>query len=379
MGYCVGEEETVITTSGNVFGLGLLQQIPSSPQTNIFYSPYSIYTALAMAYVGARGETQHDLHEALGYSTAGLSPESVASLHARHTRRLREPSNSTLLVANAVVVQTGYNVQRQYLDTLRDSFGAEVSEADLTDVQSLKTINDWVKNKTAGQIEQLLLEPLPSEAKLVLLNAIYFKGLWNTPFQAESTFKAPFFNAGTERVQVDTMHQQITAGYAEDDETNAQVVDLTYAGLDYSMVIILPRQKNGADAIRRNFSVPLYHRLLLKLRERVVDVALPKFKIDKLNPLKSNLTFLGLRKMFGSEADLSGITGDRRLYVSDVLQRAVVEVNEEGTEAAAVTGVIGVNRIGIEPFLFTADHPFLFFIRDRKTNEIFFAGQVNVL
>uniref|UniRef100_A0A131YWL8 Serpin B n=1 Tax=Rhipicephalus appendiculatus TaxID=34631 RepID=A0A131YWL8_RHIAP len=385
VGFCIADEETVITSSSNVFGLGLLQEIPASPQTNIFYSPYSVYTALAMAYIGARGETQHDLHETLGYSTTGVSPANVPSLHARHTRRLREPSNSTLLIANAAVVQTGYNVQRQYLDTLRDSFSAEVSVADLTDVQSLSTINNWVKNKTSGNIEQLLLEPLPSDARLILLNAIYFKGLWNTPFQAEATFKAPFFNAGTERVQVDTMHQQLTAGYTDDDETNAQVVDLAYAGLDYSMVIILPREKNGVDAIRRNFSVPLYHRLLLKLRERVVDVALPKFKIEGPYKLKEPLSHMGASKVFDKDqADFSGISGSRDLFVHDVVHWAVVEVNEEGSEAAAVTGFVIQLRTAAFvtppplPKVYV-DHPFIFLIRNVNTNTIMFLGEVNAL
>lgn len=377
---CVAQEETRISSSSNVFGFELLREIPVSSQTNTFYSPYSVYTAMAMTYVGARGDTLQDLHEALHYSSVGLSHDRVPSAHAKHTRRLREPSNSTLYVANAAVVQEGYNVEPQYLDSLRQNFGAELSTANLADEQALRTINDWVKNKTAGKIEELLSEPLTSDARLVLLNAIYFKGLWNTPFHAGATSKAPFFNAGTEWVQVDMMRQQFTTAYAQDDETNAQVVDLAYTGLDYSMVIVLPREKNGVDALRRNFSLPLYHRLLLKLRDTNVAVALPKFKIESLYKLKEPLSQLGASKVFDKhQADFSGISGSRDLFVYDVVHKAVVEVNEEGSEAAGATAVVfEVESIRVStPFV--VDHPFLFFIHNRRTGDILFAGQVNHL
>ncbi|XP_075545347.1 iripin-1-like [Dermacentor variabilis] len=381
MAVCVAQDETKISSSINSFGFELLREIPVSSQTNIFYSPYSVYTALAMAYVGARGDTMQDLHEALGYSSVGLSPDLVPSLHAKHTRRLREQaSNSTLYAANAAVIQEGYNVEQQYLDSLRQYFDAQVSTANLADEHTLTTINDWVKNKTAGKIEELLNAPLSSDARLVILNAIYFKGLWNTPFHAEATSKAPFFNAGTELVQVDTMHQKLTTGYAQDDETNAQVVDLAYTGLDYSMVIVLPRERDGADALRRNFSLPLYHRLLLKLRDREVDVALPKFKSESLYKLKGPLSQLGASKVFDKQqADFSGISGSRDLFVSDVVHKAVVEVNEEGSEAAGATAVIfHVESLSVStPFV--VDHPFLFFIHNRRTGDILFAGQVNHL
>lgn len=380
MAVCVAQDETKISSSSNVFGLELLGKIPGSSQTNIFYSPYSVYTALAMAYVGARGETMQDLHDALGYSSVGLSPDLVPGLLAKHARRLREPSNSTLYVTNNAIIQEGYNVEPQYLDSLTENFAAEVTTANLADQQALRNINEWVKRKTAGKIEGLLSEPLSSDARLVLLNAIYFKGLWNTPFPADHTFKAPFFNAGTERVEVDMMHQEVTTGYAQDDETNAQVVDLAYAGLDYSMVIVLPREKNGVDALKRNFSLPLYHRLLLKLRDREVDVALPKFKIDSLYKLKEPLSQLGASKIFDKyQADFSGISGSRDLFVYNVVHKAVVEVNEEGSEAAGATAVIlqvESLRVGTP---FVVDHPFLFFIRNRRTGDILFAGQVNHL
>ncbi|KAK8772602.1 hypothetical protein V5799_024161 [Amblyomma americanum] len=373
---CVAQEEHKVTDANNQFGFRLLHKIPVSSEVNLFFSPYSVSTAMAMAYVGSRGETQHDLHQALSYSTAGLTPDHVPSAHAQHTHLLRAPSNSTVRVANAAVVQNEYSVLREYLDLLSQSFGAEVNRAGLNDELSLNSINDWVKNKTEGKIEKLLSQPLPPNSKLVLLNAIYFKGLWSTPFEPAATSKAPFFNAGAHSVEVDTMHAQLQAGYAEDEETNSDVVDIPYAGLDYSMTIVLPKQRTGAEALRRSLTWPVFQRLLSKLSNTVVDVALPKFKLEGEYLLKAPLSELGASKAFDEEhADFSGITGNRDLVIYDVVHKAVVEVNEEGSEAAGATGVIFYTKSAIVGVPFVVNHPFLFFIRNRQTGDVLFAGQ----
>ncbi|KAH6936906.1 hypothetical protein HPB50_024069 [Hyalomma asiaticum] len=378
---CSGQDEHKVTAANNQFGFRLLDQIPVSSGTNLFYSPYSVSTAMAMAYVGARGETRLDLHETLGYSSVGLTPDHVPSAHAQHTHLLRAPSNSTLRVANAAVVQEHYTVTEEYLGLLRQSFRAEVSVSNLNDEHSLRVVNDWVKNKTEQKIEQLLSEPLPPDTRLVLLNAIYFKGQWNVPFDVRETSKKPFFNAGTESVEVDMMHGRLRAGYAEDDESNVGVLDLPYAGLDYSLTILLPRERTGVDALRQNLSWPVFQRLLSKLNMNArVTVALPKFKIEGSYKLKAPLSELGASKAFDEHhADFSGISGSRDLVIYDVVHKAVVEVNEEGSEAAAATAVIFQTESGGASIRFVVDHPFLFFIRNRQTGDVLFAGQANHL
>lgn len=378
---CSGQVEHKVTAANNEFGFKLLNEIPVSPQTNLFYSPYSVSTAMAMAYIGARGETQRDLHETLGYSSVGLTPDHVPSAHAQHTHLLRAPSNSTLRVANAAVFQENYAVTPEYVEILRQSFEAEVRAASLNDEQSVRVINDWVKNKTEQKIEELLSEPLPPDTRLVLLNAIYFKGLWNVPFDARGTLKKPFFNAGTERVEVDTMYEQVTAGYAEDDETNADVLDLPYAGLDYSLTIILPKERTGVHSLRQNLSWPVFQRLLSKLNMNApMEVSLPKFKIEGSYKLKAPLSALGASKAFDERhADFSGISGARDLVIYDVVHKAVVEVNEEGSEAAGATAGIFYTKSAPVGIPFVVDHPFLFFIRNRHTGDVLFAGQVNHL
>uniref|UniRef100_G3MLS9 Serpin domain-containing protein n=1 Tax=Amblyomma maculatum TaxID=34609 RepID=G3MLS9_AMBMU len=377
---CAAQDEQKVAHANNEFGFRLLQKIPASSEVNIFFSPYSVSTALTMAYAGARGETQHELYESLAYAAVGLAPDHVYNAQAQHTQVLKSPSSSTLLVANTAVVQEGYNILGEYLNILKLSFDAEASVANLADEQSLSNINEWVKNHTGGKFEKLLSEPLSTDAKLVLLNAIYFKGIWNTPFHSTSTFKAPFFNAGTEQVEVDMMHGQITAGYARDDDTNADIVDLPYAGLDYSMTIVRPRDRTGVDALRNTLTWPVFRRLLSQLTETVVNVELPKFTIEGEYKLKRPLSLLGVSKAFQEDqADFSGISGFRDLFVYDVIHKAVVEVNEEGSQAAGATGVIFHTESAVRGTPFVVNHPFLFFIRNRQTGDVLFVGQVNHL
>lgn len=377
---CVAQEEHKVTDASNQFGFRLLQKIPASSQVNLFFSPYSVSTALAMTYVGARADTQEELHESLGYSSAGLTPDHVPSAHAQHTHVLSAPSNSTIRVANNAVVDERYNVLTEYLDSLSQSFGAEVTKANLNDDQSRKNINDWVKRKTEGKIEELLSEPLPPNTKLVLLNAIYFKGLWDTPFHASFTSSAPFYNGGTEQVTVDMMRNEVRVPYAYHEATDADIADLPYAGLDYSMTIVLPRDHSGAEALRQRLSWPVFQHMLSQLQERTLTLALPRFKLEGTYKLKQPVSQLGATKLFDErQADLSGISGSRDLFVHDIVHKAVVEVNEEGSEAAGATGVLFVTKSLSENTRFIVDHPFLFFIRNTKTGDVLFAGQVNHL
>lgn len=380
MAICIAQEEHKVTDASNQFGFRLLQKIPASSEVNLFFSPYSVSTALAMAYVGARADTQQELHESLGYSSVGLTPDHVPTAHAQHTHVLRAPSNSTLRVANAAVLQERYNVLTEYLDLLTQSFAAEVSKANLADEQSRKNINTWVKNSTGGKIEDLLTEPLPPNTKMVLLNAIYFKGLWDTPFDASFTSSAPFYNGGTEQVTVDMMRNEVRVPYAYHEATDADVADLPYAGLDYSMTIVLPRDHSGAEALRQRLSWPVFQNMLSHLQQQRLTLALPRFKLEGAYKLKQPISQLGAKKMFDErQADLSGITGSRDLFVHDVIHKAVVEVNEEGSEAAGASGVVFVTKSLSTSTRFIVDHPFLFFIRNTKTGDVFFAGQVNHL
>nr|QNV48480.1 serpin 5 [Rhipicephalus haemaphysaloides] len=379
---CQTDKEHRLIAANNAFAIHLLKVLPSLPNENVFFSPYSLSTALGMTVMGARGDTLEELSQALGYSALSLSESDIREAFAHQNNRLQAHARQAgLEVANSAAVQEGFNVIDSYYDTLNRTFNAHVFNVDFQGhgQQAVDTINEWVKQATHNKIDKLFHEPLDTDTRLVLMNAILFKGFWERQFDPSQTTKQVFYNGGVQGTPVDTMFLRHTTKRGFSEELQSKVLELPYRDSDYSMVIVLPQERDGADAVKQVLTIDKLNIAIGSLNSAPVAISLPKFKIDKMNPLKSNLTHLGLRKMFGSEADLSGITGDRRLYVSDVLQRAMVEVNEEGTEAAAVSGVVSVNRIGIEPFPFTADHPFLFFIRDRKTNEIFFAGQVNAL
>lgn len=377
---CAGQEEHKVTDASNQFGFRLLQKIPASSAENLFFSPYSVSTALAMAYVGARDDTQLEMHESLGYSSAGLTPDHVLSAHAQHIHLLRQPSNSSVRVANAAAIERDYSVLGDYVDSLSQSFNAHLWKVNFADEPSRTSINDWVKNKTEGKIEKLLSGPLPPNTKLVLLNAIYFKGFWKSPFHPGATSSADFYNGGIERIAVETMHDEIQAGYAHDEETNADVADLPYVGLDYSMTIVLPRERTGADALRQSLSWQVFQRLLSGLRDTTLRVALPRFKAEGSYKLKQPLSQLGVVKLFQEgQADLSGISGSQDLFVEDVIHKAVVEVNEQGSEAAGATAVLVVAESLRPTTPFIVNHPFLFFIRNTKTGDVLFAGQVNHL
>lgn len=379
---CWAQEEAKITNANNRFAFRLLNALPSSPDKNIFFSPYSVSTAMGMVYAGARGQTQQELSEGLGYSDAGLGDAGVLDAYTRHTERLKNThSNSTLDVANAAAIQQTLALLNSYETTLESSFGAELHKVDFAGAQQAAAdlVNNWVKQKTHDKIEKLFEEPLDPDTQLVLLNAIYFKGAWDTAFAKEDTEKREFFNGGVTPVEVDTMKLELRVNYRSFDDLQFEAVELPYRGLDFSMVILLPKDKTAVEALKRNLTLDRFQNYLVDLRERKITVFLPRFKLATKYSLKTPLQSLGIKTIFQPGANLSGIN-DGNLLVSAVEHKAVVEVNEEGTEAAAATGIIIVPySLGPQPAVFRVDHPFLFFIRNTQTADIFFVGQVNKL
>uniref|UniRef100_A0A4D5RGN0 Putative serine proteinase inhibitor n=1 Tax=Ixodes scapularis TaxID=6945 RepID=A0A4D5RGN0_IXOSC len=376
------QEETKLTKANNRFGLRLLRTLPSGPEENVFFSPYSVSTAMGMAFAGARGQTQQELSQGLGFSDADLTDAAVLDAYTHHTERLKStPSNSTLDVANAAAIQRTLALLNSYESALQSSFGAELHKVDFAGEPqaAVNLVNNWVKRKTHDKIEKLFNEPLDQDTLLVLLNAIYFKGDWGTAFNKEHTEKRQFLNGGVTPVEVDTMRLEARIKYRFFDDLQVEVVQLPYRGLDYTMAILLPKENTGVEGLKQNLTIDRFQNYLSDLRERKITVLLPKFKLETKYSLKTPLQSLGIKQIFEPGADLSGIN-DESLRVSAVEHKAVVEVNEEGTEAAAATGLVIVPySLGPEPVVFRVDHPFLFFIRNTRTDDIFFMGQVNKL
>lgn len=374
------EDGIRVTAATNDFAFRLLPHLSSSPQKNVFYSPYSITTALAMTYAGAESTSLGELHDALGYTTVGLDNANVLGAHSQHNRQLLAPSNSTLKIANAAAVDGQLKILPAYQQALENGFGAELLKVDFAGAgkAAVDAINSWVNQKTQQKIRTLFKEPLSVDTRLVLLNAVYFKGTWRTKFDPTNTEKAPFYTDATRSTNVDTMRGKVRAFYAYSRDLGASLLDLPYNGLDYSMSILLPHDRTGIDAVKSKLSLEELRKLATNLREATVEVYLPRFKLEAEYKLKKVLPKVGIRKVFDkSEADLSGINGGRDLFVDEVVHKAVVEVNEEGSEAAAVTGVVVNTRTTGGPLQFHVDHPFLFFIRNTRTGDLLFVGQVN--
>ncbi|XP_037569285.1 intracellular coagulation inhibitor 1 isoform X2 [Dermacentor silvarum] len=374
------QDDVRVIAASNDFAFRLLPLLSGSQRDNVFYSPYSVTTALAMVYAGADGTTLRELHESLSYNLVRLAQDKVLSAHAEHNRLLLAPSNSTLKIANAAVVGNKLNPLPGYVKALKDGFGAELLKVDFIGAgqAAVNVINSWVNQKTQHKISTLFEKPLSKDTRLVLLNAIYFKGTWRTKFDKSKTEKAAFYTGDGRSTSVDTMQGTVKAGFAYARDIGATVLDLPYNGLDYSMTILLPRNKTGVEVLRKNLNLLTFRDALSRLREATVAVYLPRFKLEEEYKLKKVLPRLGIKRMFNTgEADLSRINGGRDLFVDEVVHKAVVEVNEEGSEAAATTAVVINTRTTSGPEVFRADHPFLFFIRNRRIGDILFVGLVN--
>lgn len=375
--------ENEMRRANNRFAVDLIKGLPSSPEKNVFFSPYSISTAMGMVFAGAKGETLKNLYDGFGYLRSGLKEDWVLQAYADHAERLQVgQSQSTFDVANAAAIHERLSLLSAYESTLDSTFHAQLLKVDFVNggQAAMDEINRWVKQKTHDKIDKLFDDPLDPDTRLVLLNAIFFKGVWSSKFDESATTKKQFLNGGTTPTQVDTMTKSIRIGYKSFPTMRLEVAELPYAGGNYSMVILLPRGNEGIEGFKPNLTENYLQDIIGHVEPRKVTVSLPKFKLEAEYSLKDNLKNLGITEMFSAQADLSGITSDADLTVSDVVHKAVVEVNEEGTEAAAATGVVAVNRLsGVPSLEFNVNQPFLFFIRNTQTQDLLFAGQLNHL
>ena len=362
-----------LVRGNNAFALELYGRLRERPG-NLFLSPYSISTALAMTYAGARGQTADQMARALHFP---LPPDRLPAAYEPLISSIHggpEPRPYQLLVANALWGREGLEFRPEYLRVVEAHFGAGLFRVDFRSPEpARRTINAWVADKTRDKIGELIGPgALAPETLLVLTNAIYFKGDWLTPFPRSDTWDEDFHAAGPGRVRVPMMHRTGRLGYAERD--GFQALELPYKGDALAMLVLLPRTTDGLAVLEGTLSLDG-----LDMRERrLVRVSFPRFRLEGGFALQEVLAAMGMPDAFRREADFSGMTGRREPFISAVLHKAYVDVNEQGTEAAAATGVVmrptaaPVDR----PVEFRADHPFLFLIRDRRTGSILFLGRV---
>jgi serpin B len=375
-----------LVKGNNAFALDLYGQVAHG-DGNRFISPFSISCALAMTYAGARGETAAQVSRAMHFD---LPPAQLHTAFRRLMADLHSRSESPggpgaaraveLLTANALWTQSGVPILPEFKKLIEKNYDGGLFPVDFhqSPGAAREFINHWVEEQTKGKIQDLLKpEHVDSRTVVILTNAIYFKALWTNQFAAQFTKPDDFLVASGEKIRVPMMHLSARFRYAED--SVAQTLELPYQGGNLSMVVILPRATDGLAALESSLSLEKFDARLNSLAQRRVDVSLPRFKLTAECELSNALSSLGMPAAFAaSQADFSGITGNRDLVISAVVHKAFVEVEEKGTEAAAATGV-AMKRAAmiVSPTpVFRADHPFLFLIRDSRNGSILFMGRL---
>ena len=377
------EQEVDVKTvvRGNTaFSLGLYQTLKNDPG-DLFFSPFSISTALAMTYAGARGNTATQMADTLHFE---LDDEFLHPAYAQLQGRLNTDGEGgyELNVANALWGQAGFPFLSAFVELLNSSYGAGLNQVDFSGAteQARSTINRWVEEQTLGKIPELLTPGVVSAlTRLVLTNAIYFKGDWQFKFDSEDTQQAPFTRSDGSSVTVPMMYQTGEHHFA--DTADLKILELPYDGEDVSMLLLLPRQPEGLAQLEQDLTESNLQRWLALVEEPFdfnVEVYLPRFQLRSEFSLSEQLIALGMTDAFGT-ADFSGINGGHDLSLSFVVHQAFVDVNEEGTEAAAATAVGANFTPSPPPPTFRADHPFLFLILDKRSDSILFVGRVSEL
>ncbi|MGD0921440.1 MAG: serpin family protein [Terriglobia bacterium] len=375
-----GETDLAAVVRGNgAFALDLYSRL-SSCSGNLFFSPFSISAAVAMTYGGAQGATAEEMAAALHFP---FGQERLHPAFANLLNQIKGKSRGVeLSLANGLWAQRGYEFRESFKDLVKTHYGAELSELDFSTAteEARRTINDWVERQTAGKIRDLIgpgaLGPL---TRLVLANAIYFKGDWASPFQKERTKDAPFTVTPKQKVTVPMMCQSEEYGYLETD--GFQALGLAYEGWDLTMAVFLPRKVDGLPELEKSLTPRKLRTWLAGLRPRVVTAYFPRFRATSAFTLNGVLAEMGMRLAFEeSAADFSGMTSWERLYLSLVLHKAYVDVDEKGTEAAAATAVLATGAafrpLEVPIPVFRADHPFLFLVVDHRSGSILFLGRV---
>lgn len=365
-----------LVEGNNAFAFDLYRELKND-DGNIFFSPFSISTALAMTYAGAAGETAAEMADALYFPGDGgeLHPSYGALLASLDRGSAME--GYILAPANRLWGQTGYAFLPSFLDVTGTHYQAGFEALDFASGPEVcrLTINKWVEEKTAGTIEELLPQAPPvitAQTKLVLTNAIYFKGNWQTKFDTEETEERPFFRADGSDVNVPMMYTK--ACFPRLFLDDAVVLELPYQGRDLSMILVSPNDFGGLPAIEERLGAELLDDWIGRLEPDTIEVYLPRFKMESSFSLSGAMEALGMELAFTPAADFSGITGSPGLYISAILHKGFVEVNEEGSEAAAATAVVMTDSFELP---FNGNHPFLFLIRDNLTGSVLFLGRVS--
>jgi serpin B len=345
---------------------------------NFVASPFSIHNALSMALAGARNETATEMAAVLQQTYPNATyHEEFAALLAKLKESANPEQGTQLTNAANLWVEQSFQLEPDFQNTLQTQYGAPLSQLDfLSNAEGARqTINSWTEEQTNGKIRDLFAEgSLDDKTRLVLTTAIYFMGKWQIPFVKERTIPGAFQSGEGEPATANFMNQTARVGYAE--TPVLQLVEMKYAGSDTVFDILLPKSPATLADLENEMSGENLAALFSTIETKTVELAIPKFRIESGGSVRDSLVAMGMPTAFTEAADFSGIDGQKDLLITDVVHKAFIDVNEDGTEAAAATGVsIGVTSVPIVQHTFRADHPFAFVLRDTRTGVILFSGR----
>jgi len=358
----------------NAFAFDLFRKtIETSEEPNVFVSPLSVSVALGMAWNGANGDTKTEMETALKMN--GFSADEINAYYQYMLTVLPEADpKTTLNIANSIWCKQGFSVKEDFLNTNKTYFDSEVRELDFDKEGAVDTINAWCAEKTNDLIPKPLNQISP-DAVMYLINAIYFKGMWTKPFYETGTHESDFITESGNFVPVNMMNVIDVFNYTEDEY--AQYIDLPYGDGNFSMTVALPRYGKNINNLLDYLTLDAWNERLNEMNPTEVRVNLPRFKNENRYELKEILQQMGMEKAFiDGVADFSGISEAERVFISRVIHNTFVEVNEKGTEAAAVT-IIELEATGEPNYkTFYANRPFVYVIREQTTGVILFMGKL---
>ncbi|MBN2851565.1 MAG: serpin family protein [Clostridia bacterium] len=372
------EKSMDVNSANTSFAFDIFNQInQTDADKNVFISPYSISTVLSMIYHGADNQTKNELADALYYD--GISDEALQNgqLYLRE-RLMSIDRNIEIDVNNSIWIRDGFSVKSDYIDSAKYVYDAFVQSIDMSDEKAADTINKWIDNATKGMITKMIDPPIPPDVVMYLINTIYFDGKWQTPFNPERTAASDFHNSDGTTSKVDMMNMKDDFFYGE--KNNEKIIEVPYGEGEVSMYLILPPEGTDINDYIKTLDSRKWENLrygVLSDNKEEVTLMLPKFKIEYgIKNINQELKNLGISEVFTDNADLSGIADN--IFLSNVLHKAVIEVDETGTKAAASTvGEITLTAMPMDPKVFEANRPFIYIISDKTDGSILFIGKMS--
>jgi leukocyte elastase inhibitor len=364
-----------IIESNNRFAFDIYKQL-SKTDKNLIFSPASITSAMSMTYVGAKNNTFDEISNTFYFN------KNISEFNKTYNKLVENYSDKKSTVklfnANSLWIQKGLKLNTDFLENNKKFYS---SSANFTDFisnpeKSRNTINEWVEENTNNKIKNLIKPSAINNAtRLVLVNALYFKGAWLTKFKKEKNTNEEFQIKKKESIKTVFMNNSFSSWYYED--KYCEIIDIPYSNEQISLLVILPKTYRKLKKVEKKLTYDYYINYIEKRNKKKIQLSLPKYNIESEFDLNASLKQLGIKEAFSMSADFSGITENEKLYISKVVHKANIELDEEGTEAAAATAIfMRKTSINVDEVNFKANRPFIYMIRNQKTNTIYFIGKV---